>query len=81
MPWSTSPQVPVSEVASRQFAQFCKVRDVLLADKAKEGRRRAALASRFRSLRNPEVGDRVMLRDPGLTKARFGHIPRWLRSW
>ena len=48
---------------------------VLLQHQAKEGRRRAELANRTRAVRQPEVGDRRLYKDPKLSKAVAGHGP------
>ncbi|MAB81808.1 MAG: hypothetical protein CMJ24_00005, partial [Phycisphaerae bacterium] len=70
-----SPAEAASDTVRRQFENFSRVREVFLKDRARIAKRRVELANRTRSARLPEVGEKVMFKDPTLSKARSGHGP------
>ena len=78
MPFEPAPKEPISEIAKKQFQQFRRLRELVLATRASEGRRRAELTNRFRRGVQFRENDRVMWRDPKLAKTVAGRAP-WKR--
>ena len=70
---------PLSEVARRQFAAFRKLRELVLQERAKHGRRRAEFANRYRRAAHLKEGDRVLFKDPKLSKEYAGRAA-WKRG-
>ena len=75
LPLEPAKREAASDVATAQFEQFRRLREVHLQHRGRTARRRAELANRTRSSRKPEVGDVVMFKDPKLAKAVAGHAP------
>ena len=65
----------VSDVARTQFAAWRRLADISRQARAKDGARRTQLTNRYRSARQLEPGDYVMVKDPKLSKKNAGHAP------
>ena len=70
--------VAVSELLRQHMDDWKSVRQLVLQRMGREGRRRAALANRFRRPRQLAEGQSVLVKDPKLTKERAGRTP-WRR--
>ena len=64
LPFEPPKHLTVSEVARTQFTAFQKLREAILQHTYQTGQRRAEIANRVRTDRQPEVGDKVMYGTP-----------------
>ena len=71
--FDAGPAESAIDVVRRQLDAFRRVRQVTLEHRAKVAERYVALANRTRTSRLPELGDRVMFRDPKSAKKVAGH--------
>ena len=60
---------PISEWASELFAQYKKVRELVINHMANSSADRAKLANRFRKVKDFHIGDCVAFRDPRAREA------------
>ena len=65
----------VAEVVRKQFDGFRRMRETVLAHRAREGAARVEIANKGRSTKIMEVDDRLLLRDPSRRRAKAGHGP------
>ena len=75
LPLTPAPSEPLTEVARKQFAEWRNVREIALAHRAKEQKRRMELANRTRISKQLHEGDIVCYRDPKMTKQVAGRAP------
>ena len=75
MPLDEGESQSVSEVVRQQFEGFRRMRETVLAHRAREGAARVEIANKGRSTEIMDVGDQVLLRDPSRRRAKAGHGP------
>ena len=79
LPFETARDEPISEMAQRMFGDFRKLQRLVKDMVGKEAKRAQELANRHRPEKLLRTGDRVLWRDPKMTKERAGRTP-WKRA-